>query len=30
MGLGHNVSNMYKLKILIVNLRIFLCIASFN
>jgi hypothetical protein len=30
MGLGPKVSNLYKLKILIVNLRIFLCIDLVN
>jgi hypothetical protein len=30
MGLGPKVSNLYKLKISIVNLRIFLCIGLVN
>jgi hypothetical protein len=30
MGLGPNVSNLYKLKILIVNLKMFPCIGLVN
>jgi len=30
MGLGPNVSNLYKLEILIVNIRIILCISLIN